>query len=175
MRGVEIKTDKLAAIVSSINMLVKKSVLVGIPASGNGRDDEMNNAALGYIHETGSPANNIPARPFLLPSVADSLEKYEPHLKKAALAALDGQNKKVYEQLNSAGIIASQAAKAMIDAGAFAPLAIATLKARARRGRKGAAIEIASRAAGNAPNSSNARPLIDTGQMRNAITYIVRE
>ncbi|MBX4298880.1 hypothetical protein K4H04_24285, partial [Mycobacterium tuberculosis] len=62
--------------------------------------------------------------------------------------------------------------RAKITEGPFVPLAAATLRARARRGRSGAAKELASRAAGNAPDNSNAKPLIDTGQYRQAITYV---
>lgn len=177
MKGLEIKRDRMAAIVDSINTLVKKSVLVGIPASTAARDDNspMDNATLGYLHETGSPAANIPARPFLIPGVKDTQAKYEPQLKKAANAALDGQKKKINEHLNAAGLIAATGAKNVIDSGDLAPLAISTLRARARKGRKGAAKELASRAAGNAPNAENARPLVDTGEMRNAITHVIRE
>lgn len=177
MKGLEVKIDDMAKIVDSINSLVKRSVLVGIPASEASREDEdspMDNATLGYLHETGSPAANIPARPFLIPGVLDAQDKYEPQLKKAANAALTGSRKKIDDHLNAAGIIASQSAKDMLENGDHAPLAISTLRARARKGRKGAAEELASRAAGNAPNAANARPLIDTGQMRNAITYVLR-
>ena len=174
MRGLEIKVDKLDSIVAEINKLVAIDVMVGIPASANARDDDMNNAALGYLHETGSPAANIPARPFLVPGVAGAVDKYEAQLLKAIRAALDGMPKKMRAHLDAAGIIAAQAAKDMIDRGDFAPLSIPTLQARARRGRKGAQAELASRAAGNAPNAANARPLIDTGQMRNSITYVLR-
>jgi hypothetical protein len=178
MKGLEIKTDDMAKIVDSINSLIKKSVLVGIPATEAGRNDDdspMDNATLGYLHETGSPAANIPARPFLIPGVLEAQDKFEPQLEKAANAALGGFKKKIDDHLNAAGIIASQSAKNMLENGDHAPLAIATLRARARKGRKGAAEELASRAAGNAPNAANARPLIDTGQMRNSLTYILRE
>jgi hypothetical protein len=171
-----VKVDKMAEIVEAMNSLVKKAVLVGIPADNNERNDDapMDNATLGYLHETGSPAANIPARPFLLPGVANAQERFEPYLQKAADAALEGKPRRVDDHLASAGIIASQAAKTELTNGDHAPLAISTLRARARKGRKGAAQELASRAAGNAPDNNNARPLIDTGQMRNAITYVLR-
>ena len=174
MKGMQIKRDDLASVISSINTLVTKSVLVGIPATEAARDDGMDNASLGYLHEHGSPANNIPARPFLIPGVANAQDRYEPHLEKAAKAALAGQRKKINDELHAAGIIASGSAKDEINSGNFEPLKLSTLRARARRGRKGAQAELASRAAGNAPNPENARPLIDTGQLRNSLTYILR-
>jgi hypothetical protein len=177
MKGMEVKVDNLLAVVESINDLVGKSVLVGIPASEAQRDDDspMDNATLGYLHETGSPAANIPARPFLIPGVNDSQGTFEPELRKAAGSALDGNKKQVKAHLNSAGLIASQAVKNVLNTADYAPLAISTLRARARKGRNGAAAELSSRAAGNAPNNANARPLVDTGELRNSITYVLRE
>ena len=178
--SVVIKTDKLAAVVKSITALTGKDVLIGIPdASTDRRPDEvehgpMTNATLGYIHEFGSPAANIPARPFLIPGVQDAADKYEARLKKAATLALDGNLSGVDAELNKAGMQAASSVKAKINSGDFIPLAEATLRARARRGRQGAQAELDSRKAGNAPNNDNAKPLIDTGQLRNSITYVVR-
>lgn len=57
----------------------------------------------------------------------------------------------------------------------FTPLADSTVEARARRGRKGATLELARRAAGESPGTDLAKPLIDTGQYRRAITHVVRD
>lgn len=173
--------DKLKEIVQSINSLVSQSVLVGIPEDESQRKDDeeqqgpINNAMLGYIHEHGSPINNIPARPFLIPGVENAQEKIEDRLKQAAIAALDGAFSKVDQSLNSAGVVARDSVKSKINSGDFAPLADSTLKARARKGRKGAEEEIASRLAGNKPSNDNVKPLIDTGQLRNSINYVIRK
>lgn len=176
MKGLKITTDRLAEVVASITNLVKKDVLVGIPSDETERNDDgpINNATLGYIHENGSPANNIPARPFLVPGVADAQVRVEQRLRKAAEAALDNQRKKSDNELEAAGMIARDSVKSKINSGDFAPLADATLRARARRGRKGAAAELANRAAGAAPGTDGAKPLIDSGQLRNSINYVVR-
>ncbi|HCN2843789.1 TPA: hypothetical protein N6R16_004997, partial [Escherichia coli] len=50
-----------------------------------------------------------------------------------------------------------------------------TVEARARRGRKGATLELARRVAGESPGTDLAKPLIDTGQYRRAITHVVRD
>ena len=176
MKGMTVTKDILADVVRSLNNLVKKDVLVGIPDTTTERDDgePVNNATLGYIHENGSPAKNIPARPFLVPGVADAQERIEQRLGKAAKAALANQRRKSDDELEAADMVARDSVKAKINSGDFAPLSEATLRARAAKGRKGAKAELASRAAGNAPNSDNARPLIDTGQLRNSINYVVR-
>jgi hypothetical protein len=83
--------------------------------------------------------------------------------------------------LDVIGLEATSAVKNRLTSGPWAPLADATLRARARRAvgggvgiRKGARAELAARAAGAAPSSQFAKPLIDTAQMRNAINYVIR-
>lgn len=172
-----VKTDKVNDVVKALGSLIKTDVLVGIPESETEREsqDEPNNATLAYIHEHGSPINNIPARPFLVPGVADAKGKYRPRLIKAAQLALEGKTKDALKQMEAAGIIAEQGAKTKINSGDFVPLADATVAARARRGRKGAAAELERRASGLPAGTDLAKPLIDTGQLRNSITHVVRE
>lgn len=171
-----ITKDRLNEVVKSIGKLAKMDVLVGIPESENARNDEgPNNAALGYIHEHGSPSNNIPARPFLIPGVAEAKGKFRPRLANAAKAALDGKGKEALRQLDSAGITAENSVKRKINSGDFVPLSDATLRGRAARGRVGAAEELQRRAEGFAAGTELAKPLIDTGQLRNSITHVVRE
>lgn len=176
-----IRLDKVPAVIKALRDLVPKQVLVGIPESKTERQDDegedgpMTNAMLGYIQEHGSPAQNIPARPFLVPGIKDAQEAIEARLSNAANAAMSGKRSKVEEQLNAAGIVAQNSVRRKINSGEFAPLALSTLQARARRGRKGAKAELESRAQGNEPNNDNAKPLIDTGQMRNSITYVIRK
>jgi hypothetical protein len=59
-------------VIEAISQLSNKDVLVGIPDSAPERTDTpITNAQIGYVMETGSPAHNVPARPFLVPGVAD--------------------------------------------------------------------------------------------------------
>lgn len=169
--------DRVEAVLSSIRDLTTQDVMIGIPDSTPGRKSgPISNAAIGYIQETGDPAHNLPARPFLVPGVNAIADKAATMLGNGAKKALDGDRAAGANALVKAGLLASSSVKATITAGdGFAPLALSTLEARARHGRKGAAKEIASRAAGNAPDASNARPLIDSGQLRNAVTYILRK
>lgn len=153
-----IKTDRLKEVLQSISGLIDKQVLVGIPDSAPERDDDapIGNAAIGYIQETGSPANNLPARPFLVPGVADAEAKTVPQLQKAVEAALDGDMPRAEKRMASAGLAAQNSARAKINSGIAPELKASTLAARRRRGRKGTV------------------PLIDTGQLRNSITYVIR-
>ncbi len=174
-----IKSDKLKKIIANINSLVGQTVLVGIPQENTGRDDEdtgpMTNAALGFIHEYGSPANNIPARPFLMTGLRDGQNKFEPRLRKAAGAALDGNTQKMGAEMTATGLIAADSVQRKINSGTFTPLADATLERRAARGRKGAELELQRRRDGEQPGTEFAKPLIDTGQLRNSITFVIRK
>ena len=64
--------------------------------------------------------------------------------------------------------------KNYIADGVAPPLANATLRKRARKGRKGAQAELDRRAQGEEPGMDLAKPLEDTGQMRNAVTFAIR-
>ncbi|WP_423196787.1 Bacteriophage protein [Cupriavidus sp. H19C3] len=154
-----IKTDRLKEVLESISGLVDKQVLVGIPDSAPERKDDepLSNAAIGYIQETGSPANNLPARPFLVPGVASAEEKTVPQLQKAVEAALDGDLPRAEKRMASAGLAAQNSVRAKINSGIAPQLKDSTLAARRRRGRTGTV------------------PLIDTGQLRNSITYVIRK
>ncbi|SFN48494.1 hypothetical protein SAMN05216516_108131 [Izhakiella capsodis] len=174
--GVSIRVDRAKSVLDALKTIGNRDVLVGIPAETSARNDaSIGNAAIGYINENGSPARNIPARPHLQPGVKSVQDKTLPMLKQAALLTLDKNMSGAERMLNQAGATAADGVKRFITASDFVPLAESTLAARARRGGKGALAELESRAAGNAPDNSNARPLIDTGQYRRAITYIVRD
>ncbi len=68
--GVTIRADNAQSILDALKSLTKKDVLVGIPAEDSDRDDvPFGNAGIGYINEYGSPAQNIPPRPHLVPGV----------------------------------------------------------------------------------------------------------
>lgn len=154
--------DRTADVLRSIRGLTHNQVLVGIPDETAEREPDpddphpLSNAEIGYIHENGSPAANIPARPFLKSGVASADEKIAERYRAGARAVLDGRIANVDQVHEVVGIIAESAVKAKITAGPFAPLADSTIERRKARGRTGT------------------RPLIDTGQLRNAVTHVIR-
>lgn len=160
-------TDHTDDFAKALKELGRYSVLVGIPAETAGRDDgPMNSAAIGYILETGAPERNLPARPFLAPgveSVRDRLTAIAAKTLKGA-TSLDthyaARHEAVQKGLASMGLVAANAVKARINSGDFAPLAPSTIYRRQHRK--------------HAPRSGE-KPLIDTAQMRNAVTYVVRK
>ena len=185
--GVTTRVDNAQAILDALRSLTKKDVLVGIPSEDSEREDvPFGNAGIGYVNEYGSPAQNIPPRPHLIPGVKSAEEQTVPQLKAAAQAALDGNAAGAERALNRAGTLAANGVRRYMTITGFTPLADSTVEARARRGRKGAKAELARRSAdgklnainpdsGQLISNENVRPLIDTGQYRRAITHVVRD
>lgn len=173
--GLSVRSDNADKVFKALRQLGDRDVLVGIPAEDSDREDTpFGNAAIGYINEVGSPAQNIPARPHLQPGIRSVDEQTVVQLKIAANAILEGDIGKAENALNRAGQMAVNGVQQFISNADFVPLADSSVADRARKGRKGASKELDSRAEGNDPNNANARPLIDTGKYRQAITYIVR-
>jgi len=162
MRGVTVKIDITRDVLKSLCNLTSDQVLVGIPAANAERDPEpgektpATNALIGYVMETGSPAQNIPARPFLVPGVKGIEEEIARRYAAGAKAVLDGKATSLDDTHNAVGLIAAASVQRKITDGPFAPLAPRTLAARKARGRTGE------------------RPLVDTGQLRRSVSYVVR-
>ncbi|MEQ1067256.1 hypothetical protein ABLB96_15010 [Acinetobacter sp. XH1741] len=171
--GVKASGNGLADIFQAFTELSQMNVLVGIPHGEARTDgDGLTNAQIGYLQETGSPSQNIPERPFLVPGVEEVQEPVGDKLIQAVDAAMDGNRQKMMKLLESAGMIAMNSVRAYFVNGEFAPLSLDTIRARARRGRKGAKKYLKQLETGPA-ESGLVRPLIDTGELRKSVTYII--
>ncbi len=141
----------------ALKALVAQDVLVGVPEKTNRRKEpKVNNAMLAYIHDNGSPLRGIPAREFLRPGIKTVQLEIAARFGQAGRKALEGNHQEVTKGLMDAGLIAQKAVRRKITVGPFKPLKASTLRARRRRGRKGTS------------------PLIDTGQLRQAINFVIR-
>ena len=185
-----LKSVDMGSLTDAVGALAKKEVLVGIPAEHSSRqapsDDNINNAELLYIQSHGvrkaemraemqkhidagkkyseahslyiqshgSPLWHIPPRPVLEPSIEASKGPIAKQLQGAAVAAIDGNQQEVDNALHRAGIVAENAAKAWFEnpQNGWPPNSPRTI---AKKGSDS--------------------PLIDTGEMRKAITHVVRE
>jgi hypothetical protein len=142
-------------ITEALDVLNKHEVMVGIPDGGGVREggDPVSNADLLFIHTNGSPVNGIPPRPVLSPAMEKNQDRISSLLRKAIDQALDGDKVGVMAALENAGLGGQNVArKYFTDSNDWKPNKDATIE------RKG-----------------SSRPLIDTGDMRKAITYVVRE
>lgn len=188
MRRVVVVKDRVPEMLRAVRDLTDAEVLVGIPESTTERDNEdgqdITNAALGYIHEFGAPAANIPPRPFLVPGVEKSLDRSTKQLELAAKAALKGEASTVQMRLEIAGQIAASSAKREIQSGDFVPLKPSTIRNR-RRSRQTKSMRDAEKeyirlvsegmSEEDAQSAAGIRPLVNTGALRNSITSVVRK
>jgi len=170
-------------LMGAIMALTKSEVLVGIPKEKAARGGEpVNNAQLAYIHEFGSPANNIPARPFIHPGIRKAKQQIIGLMRSGAESAIRNQDRQAATTiLEKVGMVARNAVVREITnpSPPFAPLQPSTIRARLRKtaGGRRKLRDLKKRgtdlyawgAAGNI------KPLIDTAQLRAAITYVVRK
>ncbi len=183
------KSDRgFEAILGKLQALTKKEVLVGIPQEAAGRPggDAVNNAELLYLHTNGvrssgmraemdpsinsgmkysaahslyvqthgSPAYSIPARPVLQPAIKDSRSAIGKQIAGAYRAAMHGDMAGAERGLELAGMVAQNAARAWFEnpKNKWPPNSARTIKAK-----------------------GSDSPLIDTGEMRKSITYVIRD
>lgn len=171
--------DKLPEIFKALRELDLNRVLIGIPAenasrtSQDGRPVAINNAALGYLHEHGAPEANIPARPHLIPGVRKIQPEAMRQLRNAVLEALKGNTGVIKPTLMRLGVMGRDSVKSTMTAGLAPPLAAATIKARLRRRRSWSLGKRQKIFAGLQPG--DIKPLIDTGALLNAYTYVIRD
>jgi hypothetical protein len=160
------------SIIDAIMALAKIRVVVGVPEEKDARSDSpMGNAGIAYVHEFGSPAQNIPARPFLRPGISGSKSEWTPYLERAAKRAMAADSATAAEaavtaELSKAGMVAANAVKNHIRAGIPPPLKAKSVKARQRRSK-------GSKYRRKALTPADVTPLIDTGTMLRSISYVL--
>ena len=184
-----VKHANIGSLAEALEGVAGKEVLVGIPAEHDSRPntegtDKINNAELLYIHSHGirkkemrkemqthldagkkyseahklyiqshgSPLWSVPPRPVLEPSIEANKEPIAKQLQGATLAALDGNAEEVDHAFHKAGFVAENAAKAWFEnpQNGWPPNSPKTIAMK-----------------------GSDSPLIDTGEMRKAITHVV--
>ena len=153
------------------NWLKPRRVRIGIP-DGGGSHGELSNVELAFILTNGSPVNRNPPRPFLEPALEkpENQEKIVRHMKRAAAAAIEGNFGGAEAQLDMAGQAGEDAVKEYMESGAFAPNAPITVSGGwMKNPRRAKSPEKAFYVKGK----GSSKPLIDTGDLHDAITHIV--
>lgn len=159
-KNFKVTLDKVPQLTKSLKALAETRVMVGVPGDKAGRKGDegpINNAALMKIHEDGAPEVNIPARPVVGPTIKENTGTITHGLKLAGDKALDGDINGMMKMFNALGITIQNKMRAKITDGLAPPLAERTLAGRRARGRSGE------------------KPLLDTGQLRRALTYVLRK
>ncbi|CAG9424407.1 TPA: hypothetical protein ACS78B_000145 [Providencia alcalifaciens] len=149
---------KLAQLKKVYDELGKKQLKVGFFEHSK-YPDGTPIAYVAAIQELGYPEGGIPPRPFLRPTMKNKKTEYGQLIFRVAKAAANG-NITVNDGLTQVGAKAASDMKLAIKAVTTPVLDDATVKARARRHSKG---------------KSTNKPLVDTGQMLNAVTFVVED
>jgi hypothetical protein len=181
----EVLEDHSAMVADAIKRLANTTVMVGIPSDqeqprfdetgGQAKGTEkrtdtqggIGNANIGYIHETGAPGVNIPARPWLSPGVRNSQRQWEPYMRRAGQLSFAGKTAEADKAWHAAGMTAVTGVKDRIQSNIPPPLSEVTVERRRQRSR-GSSYRRA------ATTASDTTPLIDSGQFINSISYVVR-
>lgn len=160
--SLKVTTDLTKDLKKLVSRFKNDNVLVGIPHSTATRKKEeegglVGNATLLALNHFGSSAQHIPPRPVLTIGIREAQEDIAEQFKKIATSAIAKGVSTLdvgYERL---GIIASNSVKKVINQQLdIEPPSETTLARRRAAGFKGT------------------KSLIVTGQLRNAITYVVR-
>lgn len=161
-------------------------VLVGIPEEQSSREGgKVTNAELAFIHSEGSPLRGIPARPFIEPAIEDSENKamISVELRKAVEAALDGKVDKMSRALVRAGVQGQNVVRDWFTnpKNNWAPNSPYTVlqKIKKKNDSTSRAIVRYVKEGGSLSDITGlegmTRPMIDTDQLRKAVTYVIRE
>ncbi len=151
----------------------KHAVRVGVPG-GTVEADGTPMTLVAAVHEFGSPSQGIPERPFLRVAMQRNAKKYVRLNRANLLKILRGQMT-VDQALGQLGEMAKGDVQTEIKHGDFKPLNPKTIAAR-RRARSNGYNKALERKATKKQEAGNAagpidRPLIDSGQLRQSITW----
>ncbi len=163
----EITEDNLQSLSDKISELAKLELMVGIPEGKAERDPDgsgvyINNPTIAYINTTGDPAMHIPPRPFLVPGIEHSKDEVTKQLEAAANRVVNASSKDEGRKsakivLDKLGLKLVNVVRRYITTAPFPPLSPVTIAERLKKGHTGI------------------KPLIETGQLRRSVSYILRK
>lgn len=160
-KNVKANSPGMQDLVKALKFMKENSVYVGVPEEDTDREENANvtNAELLFIHTNGSPVNNIPARPVIEPAIENDKERLSRMMRDAGRDALNGDKSAALEKLKRVGIRGQNIARAWFTnpANGWPPNAPSVAAAKIRKG------------------STEPRPLIDTGELRKSITYVIKK
>jgi hypothetical protein len=172
--------SKVKEVTKSLQLVDGMQVFVGIPEDTTERKDgEMTNAALCYIHTNGSQLHNLPARPIIEPAInaPGNVEPITEEMKQAIeQMVFRGNELQAFTHLKRAGMLGQNAARGWFTdpRNNWAPNKPSTVLGKVSKlsGKKKA--KVIDAIASGASLSDMDTPLIDTGQLRKSIIYVVK-
>lgn len=129
---------------------LNKRVLIGVPA-GKSEEDGASMALVAAVNEFGSPDRGIPERPFLRAGIRENYPRIT-RLNVRTLREVAEGTMTADTALNLLGEVTAGGVKAKIAEGGFVANAPSTIKAK-----------------------GSDKPLIDSGALRQSITYLVED
>lgn len=167
--GVIVRKDALKDSVRALQALTRRRVLVGIPQDGTERTDgaPINNAQIGYINEFGFPAQNIPARPHLVPGIRKAAPTIIRLMKEAANITMTAgsrglspsqRDREIDKALTKVGLVCVASVQEIIKDGLSPALSPVTIMRRQTR-------KVAPR--------FGTKPLLDTAQYWQHINFVL--
>jgi len=178
---VEFKGVKPDELIRNIERAVRTEVLVGIPRATAMREgDTISNAEIAYINEHGDPVRRIPPRPFMEPGLQRCRDRVSAVMAEGVQVLVKGRHLLWYAK--KVGLICQASIRGVFRDNNWKPLSPRTIMARAQRTvakHKGFADKTArgqqSELQRELARRAGDRPLIDTGALRQSITYVVTE
>ena len=157
---VEVTYDGFKQMVDGLDFINNSAAYVGIPQDNSSREDNsegITNAELLFIHTNGSPINRVPARPVIEPALEDDQERLTSMMQRMVLLALSGDLEEATDQLKRIGMRGQNVSRAWFTnpKNGWPPNSPAVQRAKRKKG------------------STNPRPLIDTGELRKSIIYVI--
>ena len=156
----QVTKDKFNEVFKKLKKLAGKDVLIGVPQEKSGREvaedlgeskSLITNAELMFIHTNGSELLNIPKRPTIEPTIEQNRDAIAKKIKKIVLDIVNTNTDNSDAELEKIGLWLVNKVRAKFGSEELAPNAPSTIKAK-----------------------GSDRPLIDTGQLRNSVTYVIR-
>lgn len=189
--GLKINVGKhnIDKMIKDMMLLADVEVLVGFPEGTTNRETEagaagVTNATLGYVHDNGQPEQNIPARPFMEPGIKAAQDSITDKLTKTLKGVSQNKGPDFIEQsMTQVGLIAKLSIQNTITAGLAPPLSPRTIasryKSRQTKSRRTNELEYMHLQGGGIDEaflqgSLGILPLVNTGQLRNAVNYVIR-
>lgn len=151
---IKIKKDIYNQFKSALLDFANIDLLIGVPqekSQREGNNEPITNAELMFIHSKGSPIRNIPPRPTIEPTIDKNNSKIAQKYSEAIKKILLFRKNEGRQDLEKLGLWLVNKVRAMFGSDELTPLRPATIKAK-----------------------GSDRPLIDTGQLRKSVTYVIR-
>ena len=162
----------LDSISRAITALSKRRLLLGVVKNDSSKS--LDNNALGWLFEFGSPEVHIPARPFLFPTLRNNAAYIAAAFMQAMQHALTGNTEEVDRTLSALGMTLTERLRAYILAGIAPPLSKSTLRKWIIARIPGKRVKYL-KGTGKRRSDYGETPLVVTGEFLQSLGYILEK